>query len=61
MDGWTEKKIWFAWASLIMFLQVKNIRIGVGHGMEMDLYKSRILDGVLMGFGTKTKLYKPVS
>ncbi len=29
--------------------------------MEMDSYKSRILDGVLVGSGTKTKSYKPVS
>ncbi len=29
--------------------------------MEMDSYKSQILDGVLMGSGTKTKSYKPVS
>ena len=29
--------------------------------MDMDLYKSRILDGVLLGSGTKTKLYEPVS
>ncbi len=29
--------------------------------MEMDLYKSRILDGVLISSGTKTKLYEPVS
>jgi hypothetical protein len=34
---------------------------GVGYGMEMDSHKSRILDGVLMGSGTKTKLYEPVS
>jgi hypothetical protein len=37
------------------------IVFGVGYGMEMDSYKSQILDGVLMGSGTKTKLYKPVS
>ncbi len=30
-------------------------------GIEMDLYKSQISDGVLMGSGTKTKSYKPVS
>ncbi len=27
----------------------------------MDSYKSRILDGVLMGSGNKTKSYEPVS
>jgi hypothetical protein len=27
--------------------------------MEMDSYKSQILDGVLMGSGAKTKLYEP--
>jgi hypothetical protein len=31
------------------------------YGMGMDSYKSQILDGILMGSGTKTKLYKPVS
>ncbi len=30
-------------------------------GMEMDSYKSQISDGVLMGSGTKTKSYEPVS
>ncbi len=34
---------------------------GVGYGMEMDSYKSQILDSVLMSSGTKTKLYKLVS
>jgi hypothetical protein len=34
---------------------------GVGYGMEMDLYMSRILDGVLMGSCTKTKLNELVS
>ncbi len=29
--------------------------------MDMDSYKSRILNGFLMGSGTKTKSYKPVS
>jgi hypothetical protein len=28
--------------------------------MEMDSYKSRILDGVLMGSGTKMKSHEPV-
>jgi hypothetical protein len=31
------------------------------YGMEIDMFKSRILDGVLMGSGTKTKSYEPVS
>jgi hypothetical protein len=33
----------------------ENLAIWVGYGMEMDSYKSPILDGVLMGSGTKTK------
>ncbi len=30
-------------------------------GIEIDSYKSRILDGALMGSGTKMKLYELVS
>ncbi len=30
---------------------------GVGYGMEMDSYKSQILDGGPDGSGTKTKSY----
>ncbi len=43
----------------IVILGVKQK--GVGFGMEMDSYKSQILDGVLMGSGTKTSSFEPVS
>ncbi len=39
----------------------KRMKQGWLSGLEMDSYKSQILDGVLMGSGTKTKSYEPVS
>jgi hypothetical protein len=36
-----------------------SLVIGVGYGMEMDSYKSQILDGVLVR--TKMKFYEPLS
>jgi hypothetical protein len=40
---------------------IQKIKNGVDYGMEMDSYKSRILDGVLMRSGTKTKTHELVS
>jgi hypothetical protein len=56
-NGWGKKEIF---ASLLAPEDANRGWMYVGYGMEMDSYKYRISDGVLMGSGSKKISYYAV-